>query len=46
VDLQTEQDNGTELGTKLTVKPYCKNKHMLREEKCELKDTLRGARRG
>jgi len=31
VDLRTEQDSGTELGTKLTVKPYCKNEHMLRE---------------
>ena len=30
-DLRAEQDNGTELGTKLTVKPYCKtNRHSWR----------------
>jgi len=28
------------------VKPYCKNENIPREEKCELRDDLRGARKG
>jgi len=44
--LRAEKDSGVELGTKLTVKPYCTNAQMLMEKKCELRDNLRGVRTG
>jgi len=42
--LHAEKDSGAELGTKLTVKPYCTNGQMLMEKKCELRDNLHGVR--
>ena len=44
--MRAEKDSGAELGTKLTVKPYCTNGQMLMEKKCELRDNLRGVRTG